>query len=482
MLDDALAVASVAKTTMKAKLVEEKRQKRIQAHKKPHKQGWFKPRTGFSQKESSASSVTSAGSTDGQSVTSAHTAPAALTALRVPIAVGGNYSASGSVSGSLMRQSQSDEVITGRPTAVSIPHRMPRSDGDISHASSVAEVNRNMHSSSPPLEGSQNELVEALIDALDNDKMADVTLLGRDGVRVRATKYVLACQSLALQEKLYEGPTATEVFMGNYGEESIRTLKQYCQTGSLVQSPLVRHRSHDTARSLVELAALAKTYGFEALYRDADSILCQMIGASPWFATSAYDAASRETKLIEKFLVQFIKENCQDVLLETSALKQLCAKRLDKLLHALMGTGYARIFLYLQKWIDLKGATVENMEFAQDVASEELCLTSLLADPKMVPFVRSSGFFDLDEIDSIMQGRHTREDLTQEDPPEGLAEEEDCPSTLQSLPGAEHKPHRKKTYKRKKSKRNIEGLVYQLSPDGDVMLCSVENKNHFGHS
>ena len=261
---------------------------------------------------------------------------------------------------------------------------------------------------------SQSQIVDALISGLENDRMTDVTLLGKNGAKVRAAKFVLACRSPALQEKLYRDPTLVEVFIGNYGEDSIKAMKEYCHTGEIKNSRLVTTKNQETARGLVELACLAKVYGFEPLYGEADSILYQLINASPWFATACYDSVGTEAELIEEFLLQFIKARCPDLLLETNALKSVSQQRLLLLLDGLECTD-SEMLIYLEKWVELCGATRENVSFLRATAARKLSLVRLLEDPNMVSHVRSSGIFDRYMVESIINASPIMEEEEEDD-------------------------------------------------------------------
>ena len=261
---------------------------------------------------------------------------------------------------------------------------------------------------------SQSHIVDALISGMENDRMTDVTLIGKNGAKVRAAKFVLACRSPVLQEKLYRDPSQVEVFIGNYGEDAIRAMKEYCHTGEIKNSRLVTTKNQETARGLVDLACLAKVYGFEPLYGEADSILYQLINASPWFATACYDSVGTEAELIEEFLLQFIKARCPDLLIETNALKSVGQQRLLSLLDGLECTD-SEMLIYLEKWVELCGATRENVSFLRATAARKLSLVRLLEDPNMVSHVRSSGIFDRYMVESIINASPIMEEEEEDD-------------------------------------------------------------------
>lgn len=483
----------------------------------------------------SDSSMTSA--TDSPTIGSAGPSPSIRRALCVPVSENTRFDSSPRVRKEEMAvlspraRAQNGRFVEVRRSDATMPQSMPYNNDEQSLASGTTwTTSRTKRSSKSTIQGSsQSQVVEALLDALDNDKMADITLIGRDGAQVRATKFVLACQSPAMQEKLYQDPAVAEVYLGDFGEQSIRALKHFCQTGSLIRSPILQSKGPETIHSLVEVASLATVYKYEALYNDTYAILNQFIEASPSLATIAYDAARSTLPGIENFAVGFIRGRAPGLLIETSALEHLCAESLQKLLTVLMGTDGTCTLVYLHKWIALKGATPENMKFAQKFASEKLCLRSLLKDPMLVPLIRLCDFFPADDIDRILvNGSQTparRSNATEqqlplspakprnqfrpapvqrkpkqipelkpepkpEPKPERVSEHipksvpesipEHGPELVPELPPPViqqvEKSSKKKTSKKvKQSKRDMEGRFYQLSPDGSVIIYSIDD-------
>jgi hypothetical protein len=102
-------------------------------------------------------------------------------------------------------------------------------------------------------------LLEAFVAGLDDERMADVTLLGRNCAQGRAIKFVLGSRSEALRQKLNEDPDqSSRIFLGSYGEAALRHLKDYCYTGQLRSSDFRACQSSESSRTLVELASIAK--------------------------------------------------------------------------------------------------------------------------------------------------------------------------------------------------------------------------------
>lgn len=247
--------------------------------------------------------------------------------------------------------------------------------------------------------GRKTDVAELLFSGVDDERMYDVSLIGRSGTGVKAIRYVLASLSPVFQEQLYHDTSKLEIYIGPYSEAAIRTLKEYCHTGNVRNSPLAGKKNAESARGWVEVASLARIYGFEPLYGEADSILNELITASPWFATACYDAAGKETRIMEDFLVYFIEGRSPDLLMETNALKYLSPPRLAQLLGEMKASDVDK-FQYIEKWLELKNATPDNISFAKKLASEKISLSMVLSDPDMELQVRSSALFDDEAIEN----------------------------------------------------------------------------------
>ena len=400
-------------------LDEEKRQKKLEKLKKPKKQGWFKSDT---EARGPVSDSSQGSGSDARSRTSnslagnRKSAPAIINAdceLVSPSTTGDmpplEVNISSDMSDSPNFQIPIDDIsVLSTSVAFNMHHISP---------SSVESGS--LHSSKK-----QNKVIDALVSGMDDDRMSDVTLVGKDGAKVCATKFVLACRSPALQEKLYEDPTKVEVFIGDYGEDAIRAMKEYCHTEAIKGSSLRTKTNDVAARGLVELASLAKVYGFEPLYGEADSILYKLMNSSPWLATASYDSAGSDIEVMEEFLLQFIKSRCPDLLLETSGLKHMGQQRLLVLLDGL-DCNDAEMLKYLEKWIELKGATREHVNFLRATAAKKLNLARLLEDPEMVTHVRSSGIFDRYMVESIINASPIMEEEGEQSGSDDEDDEED---------------------------------------------------------
>ena len=208
------------------------------------------------------------------------------------------------------------------------------------------------------------------------EKRDDITLIGKNGVRVRAFKNILASHSPLLQEKLFSKQTPEEVYIGNYSESALRVMHDYCHSTALRQSRLASQKCASAIGVLAELASLAITYQVDHLYCEADMLICEILEEHPMYATAAFDALGNGTETLEACLVQFIKEQSPALLMETDALKYLGKKRLLDLLNALNCCWVVGL-TYILKWMEMTGNTSTTSSVATAVSTDsEATLTA----------------------------------------------------------------------------------------------------------
>lgn len=369
-----------------------------------------------------------------------------------------------------------------------------------SHVSAIATDECNVQSSPFMRRINDQEhargLHMAFTKTIDDDRSCDITLLGRDNAKVPAVKSILARCTKVLKKKLNEHQTETYVDFGEYGEHALRAMKDYCHTGDISLSLLCRQRSAMAAEQLAELAILSEAYDLNELYGKADHILCQLINTAPWFATAAYEVLGVGAKPLEDYVFYFIQGKCPDLFMETSALKYLSHSRLSAFLDR---TDFDETYKlrFSMKWLKEKGHTAENISSVRRIASESLCLKSLLQDSLIVFEVTSSGLFDMCDIDTIINGEHVSH--SNEESPKLLVAHSRNERTIiaktdsfdsqynvaeslqvQSLALAKEQKKKKKKKKEKKKKERRkelkDSICYQLSLNGDVCTLPLDTE------
>jgi len=377
-----------------------------------------------------------------------------------------------------------------------------KSTGDVSSAPSVK----------------QTTVVNAMTAAMDNPQLFDIVLVGRATedssdvvVTVPAAKFVLASRNAGLQALLYEDPTATEVYVGEYTEDCLQALIEYCHTGEIVRSPLrVDPKSDRGVRGWAQLSHLSNQYDFEALGEEADNMLNAILEFSVGLICSVYDEAlAGRFTTMEQMAMSMIQESPTQVLIlgNVPGVGYLSPPALEQLLmHELYVNDMTRI-LILTRWIEWVGRYPENVKVAL------LCASNIPLDTMDPNFlltdVKDSGIFDVREVHRAagispppspgsdlpspgadgesqyahqggganpQQQQHHQTPLYDEDylySPDG--------SLMEDSPMSEN--YKPKKEKRKKSKKDgksslMDGQCYQLTPDGIVIVCSTDTPKH----
>lgn len=324
---------------------------------------------------------------------------------------------------------------------------------ELSVTSSVTSFSRSM------------PMVEAMMDAMHDDRLADVTLIGRKGVRVLAAKYVIGCQNHLLQERLYRDPNRSEVYIGEYDEQVLLALKEFCHTGSISENQIATEVNDSTARLLVGLTDLALSYQFDSLFEATEIIVSNVLHRSPELIFAIYDKASEDerTRMLCEYSVDFIKERSPTIVTSTFGLRYL--SHLEMFVYD-MRLNEASTFFVVSKWIDWHGRTPENVLRAQRLCAE-LDLSLLIDSIDMYRRVRRSGFVDLGILEQFFYGKRDSQTKTPtlvEEDEEDLEEETDSDSSVAEA-----------DQKSATSESTVQGVCYQLTPQGDVLVCSTES-------
>jgi len=294
-------------------------------------------------------------------------------------------------------------------------------------------------STNAPATKPNTALVRAMEDPMENESLCDVTLLGKDGAKVRAVKYMIGCRSPCLQEKLYDSETQAsgEAFLGEYGAEVLKALKEFCHRGEISETTF-GERVDETARAMVELADLALIYEFGPLLEFAENQLMEMLQGSAQLVFAVYDSSCsiKRRKRFSDFSLDFIKSRSAEIARNsTSGLQFLGARGLGCLLDDLE-VNERSVFAIVSLWITAHGRSPENMEVAQ-LCFSTLDLGPLLSDPVSRRRLKLSGFVDRRVIEEY-EGTVSAEDDEFGQPDE------------------------------------FEGICYQLTPQGSVIVCSIE--------
>jgi len=229
----------------------------------------------------------------------------------------------------------------------------------------------------------------------------DVTLVGKDGVTVRASKYVLACRCQSLENKLYTPATCTTqqeqqqvVHMGDYTEIALQALVEYCFTGELLSFwKLHESLSHKTAvHYITELATLAHDYCFSPLEMQVYQLARRLMNQHPTTACLFYNTGQRD---VQHYARQTLQECPREALFSTNV-TCLTPERLETLLSThdgLENLGEIKKVQLLQVWSE-----GNNVQVARQCAAKYIDLSKIRLDQENVTTLKHSGLFHDDDI------------------------------------------------------------------------------------
>jgi BTB/POZ domain len=246
-------------------------------------------------------------------------------------------------------------------------------------------------------------VVEALVVAMEKDHMMDITLCGKEGVQVKASRYVLACRNEAFELLFYkEDPPAAFVNLGEYNDDTLKALVVYCFTGSLTKSP-VSQETADAARGLVQLADLARIHHFRVLFDEAYQMARTLMNRKPSLACAFYDEASgAKVKDFETYALQTIEDFPIESLLGTeNGIRYLSYERLGPILsHREMEVDEMTVFWMLKRWVEHHKQCSENTVIAKKLASK--INLKFIEATDLLTTIRLSGFFEDENIDEAI--------------------------------------------------------------------------------
>lgn len=152
-----------------------------------------------------------------------------------------------------------------------------------------------------------------LLAGLRDGKMADIELVGDDGVRVPALRCVLACASPVLHKLLYGDPTrATQsvIKISGCGNKTLRALVEYCCSDELNAS--IWDGScppSEIVKDIVALARVSHAYGIPNMEERVLDGINPLMGAIPPLACVVFNYADpNTTNLIYSSALALIRE------------------------------------------------------------------------------------------------------------------------------------------------------------------------------
>ena len=245
-------------------------------------------------------------------------------------------------------------------------------------------------------------IVDGMLAALKKDHMLDISLVAKDGTKVKTSRFVMACRVESMEEKLFPDGKAPphEVSLEEYSATVLEALVEYCFCGELITSPLCTETTHESARGMVELAQLASSLNFKVLGDETYQWARRMMNRNPSLACTVYEVAiNPDVQQFENYAFQTITDNPKEAFLgEESGIQHLSPLRLQNMFvdHDMEEDEIA-IFDMLQTWFEKHNRTDESLEVARKCANH---IQLRYIDTKdLLTKVKNSGFFDQAEID-----------------------------------------------------------------------------------
>ena len=149
-------------------------------------------------------------------------------------------------------------------------------------------------------------VIQDLLEALQDDDMTDITLIGQDGVAVPANKFVLAARSKVLKRMLYGSfreASQNEISFDEYDGVILEAIVEYCCRNEIPKFKIYIHRTAFGVRRLVQLFKAADYLELTSLAKLVAQMAHNLTTRFPPLACAAYDEADLFTKVSDDALL-----------------------------------------------------------------------------------------------------------------------------------------------------------------------------------
>jgi hypothetical protein len=242
----------------------------------------------------------------------------------------------------------------------------------------------------------QNQVIQDLLEAVHDEEMTDISLVGQDGVLVHANRFVLAARSKVLKRMLYGNfreANATKIPFSEYDGVILEAIVEFCCRDEIPTFRLYIHRNSVSARRLVQLFKAADYLELAGLAKLVAQMAHNLMSRYPPLACAVYDEADFDTKVSNDALMMIqcrpyvtLPSDCEtgggiDCLSEL----KLLSVYTDNSVKA----GELFLFEMLQQWIELSNHP-KALSVVQTCA-EQLVLQNI--EPQdLLSVVMKSGF------------------------------------------------------------------------------------------
>eukprot|EP00544_Gedaniella_sp_CCMP2646_P009403 CAMPEP_0202481714 /NCGR_PEP_ID=MMETSP1361-20130828/1189_1 /ASSEMBLY_ACC=CAM_ASM_000849 /TAXON_ID=210615 /ORGANISM="Staurosira complex sp., Strain CCMP2646" /LENGTH=450 /DNA_ID=CAMNT_0049109273 /DNA_START=72 /DNA_END=1424 /DNA_ORIENTATION=- len=306
-----------------------------------------------------------------------------------------------------------------------IPPQHSTSTRSIPHPEEEDNVTVSTASLTRSLPFRKTDRVNALVNALQNESLYDVTLVGKQGAHVRASKYVLSCRCDFFADKFSthayhqeEAEEEEQVYIGEYDAHVIQAMADYCVTGELTDFTKTHaiHPQLTSVENIVQLARLAVDFNFWPLQMECHQLSRRFMNLHLHTACLFYAQDKACPTDILRYATCTLQECPKQALFgENTFVSILSSKRMETLLQSL-----ARDLQELEKvkllqlWLQ-QGE--HDLQVARRLASTYIDMSRIRVTNETVTLLLESNLFDAQDIppvDSSLSS-HTDQDECKEE-------------------------------------------------------------------
>jgi hypothetical protein len=149
-------------------------------------------------------------------------------------------------------------------------------------------------------------VIQDLLQAIQDEEMNDLSLVGRDGAQVPANRFVLAARSKVLKRMLYGSfreASSTKIPFYDHDGVILEAIVEYCCRNAIPKFRLYIHRNASSARRLVQLYKAADYLELTGLAKLVAQMAHNLTSRYPPLACAVYDEADLDTKVSKDSLL-----------------------------------------------------------------------------------------------------------------------------------------------------------------------------------
>ncbi len=156
-----------------------------------------------------------------------------------------------------------------------------------------------------PVTAANQSLIQDLLQALQDDEMTDVYLVGQDDVEIPANRFVLSARSNVLKRMFYGSflESTSRRIPFEYDGVILEAIVEFCCRNEVPKFRLYIHRNAQSARRLVQLFKAADYLELTELAQLVAQMAHNLTSRYPPLACAVYDEADLDTKISKDSLL-----------------------------------------------------------------------------------------------------------------------------------------------------------------------------------